>query len=111
ETSAARTTPSGSTAAPGGIKERPERLEEPRIVQQPVDLGQPRQQRPALFGQDRIPQGCLGTYGSEHDGLNPFSHKGFGPSCPHSVTDRWILAAKNPSAARDLPPGFSGASS
>lgn len=43
---------------------RPERLEEPRVVQQLVHLGQPRGKPPGLFGQDRVPKRLLGAYGT-----------------------------------------------
>jgi hypothetical protein len=50
----------------------PERLEEGRIVEQPVDGLQLSRHPEAHLGEDRFPQRGLRVYSSQHDGLDPY---------------------------------------
>ena len=52
------------------VEERPERLEEPLVVEQLVDLGQVAGQAQATLREDRLPQRRLRVYRSQHDGSN-----------------------------------------
>ena len=90
------------------IKEGAERLKEARVVQQLVDFGEARRQAQGALRQDRLPQGRLRAYGSQHDGPDPFSHKGFGPSSRHSGPKWWTRSAGNPSGVRVSRPTSSG---
>ena len=49
------------------VEERPERLEEPRVVQQPVDLAQVARQAHQALRDHRLPQGRRFAYRSQHD--------------------------------------------
>ena len=51
---------------------RPERLEESRIVEQPVDRLELGRHPEAHLGEDRFPQRGLRVYSSQHDGLDPY---------------------------------------
>jgi hypothetical protein len=64
---------------------QPERLEEGRVVQQPVDVLQLVRQPEAHLGEDRFPQGGLSVYRSQHDGLDPYLSYGSRPSSPIGV--------------------------
>ena len=94
-----------------GVEVGPKRPKKAPVVQQPIHLGQPWGQAPALLGQDGVPQGRLSIYRTYHDGPDPFSHKGFGSSSHHSTRSWWILNQRNPYPARDSPSSFSGGSS
>ena len=70
----------GIDGRPVRVERTPERLEKPGIVEQVVHLGQPGRQAQAASG--KIPSHNVGSAPMvrQHDGPDPFSHKGFGPS-------------------------------
>jgi hypothetical protein len=60
----------------GRVEERPERLEERRVVQQLVYSCQLGRHDQGLLGQHRLPQTGPGAVGSEHDGSNSLLRQG-----------------------------------
>ncbi len=71
----------GKGAWPGRrVEERRERREDHRIVQQRVDPSPLRRHPPHLRRQHRLPQRRRIAHRTEHDGLEPFQHKGSRPS-------------------------------
>jgi hypothetical protein len=54
------------------VKVLAERLEEDRIVEQPIDRFKLGRHPEAHLGEDRFPQGGLSVYRSQHDGLDPY---------------------------------------
>ena len=69
------------------VEERPERLEEPLVVQQGVDGAEVAGQSQAAVGQDRLPQRQLRVYRSQRGGSNLLC-KGVGAIVPTSGPDR-----------------------
>jgi hypothetical protein len=54
------------------MKVQPERLEEHRIIQQPINGLQLDRKPQTHLGQDRLPQRGLRVYRPQHDGLDPY---------------------------------------
>jgi len=79
--------PCGRVLDPDRVEER---REERRVVQQRVHPGQLRGHPQHLRRQHRLPQRRLIAYRTEHDGLDPFQHKGLRPSSGSDRAEQWI---------------------
>ena len=77
----------------GRVEERPERLEEQRVIEQRVDLGQVPGQAHQTLRDHRLPQGRPVTYGSQHGDGSDLACRRFGA----------IVTSFDPD--RETPPG------
>jgi len=87
---------------------RRERREERRVIQQRVDPGQLLRQPQQLRRQPRLPRRRPIAYRTEHDGLDPFQHKGSRPSSarrpenPRSAARVFHVEVASPDSASPL---------